>query len=416
MVAQNKRQLLQEFMDKYVACIYISDINKAQPILDEYKKILDCFIDDCLEETILYHFEMLAKMKISLGIPYISVSNEIFGLKSLFIKKNLSSIDLAKLLDVFYKINNLVAKLYLDDYVKKLRQTNLMRINSLSEVMDLSIIRFYKYHLLWLNDLIARIADSSKQDFPELDPALCDFGKWLKKDAKLLLQNNSKYKTIVKMHNALHIFASKINKIILQDEYHILISYLEKCELLSLRIGTELVLADNIEINKKVTKDALTGALNRHALKPIFETQYELAYATDGSFVLALMDIDDFKNVNDTYGHIAGDKLLGKFVEIVKKDIRNSDVIVRYGGEEFVVFLPSISISKALEVLHKIKEHFSKTSMKMDTHTISATVSIGVVEVKPQMQFVSSFTDEYLMIVDKKMYQAKQSGKNKVVF
>ena len=407
--------LLQEFLDRYVACVHISDIEKSAPVLQKYEHIIHCFEKECDEERILENFEELAKMKISLGIPYIALSNEIAGMKNMFIKKGISHIDLARLLDLFYKIDNVVAKLYLEDYLKKLKHMNNMRLASLAEILDLDIIRFYKAHLLWLNDLIERIEKKETANFPELDHTLCEFGTWLHTEGKIFIQNNSKYKAIETMHKNLHLFARKIQRVLPQEEYYILISYLEKCELLSLNIGTELVLVDNIEINKKVTKDALTGALNRHALKPIFETQYELAFATGNGFVMALMDLDDFKHINDEYGHLCGDEMLREFVKCVKRNIRNSDVIVRYGGEEFVLFLPSIPIEKALEVLNRIKDEFASLKIEAGGKFVSTTVSMGVVPVEPKMPFVGSLGDEYLMIADKKLYEAKAEGKNRIV-
>ncbi len=407
--------LLQEFLDKYVACIYISEIEKSGPVLEKYENIIKCFENKCDEEHLLKNFEALAKMKISLNIPYIAFSNEIAGMKNMFIKKGISGIDLAKLLDLFYKINNVVAKLYLEDYLKKLKHTNNMRLASLSEILDMDIIRFYKAHLVWLNALVDKINESEPNDFPELDSSLCEFGKWLNGKGKMFIQNNSKYEIIETMHKNLHLFAKKIQRVMSEKEYYILISYLEKCELLSLNIGTELMLIDNIEINKKVTKDALTGALNRHALKPLFETEYELAFATGNSFVIALMDLDDFKHINDDYGHLAGDEMLRQFVACVKRNIRNSDVVVRFGGEEFVVFLPSIPIEKALEVLNKIKDEFASVKIEVNGKSVSATVSMGVVPVEPKMAFVGSLGDEYFMIADKKLYEAKAKGKNQIV-
>lgn len=411
----SQESLLHEFLDKYVACIYVSDVEKSAPVLEKYENIISCFEHDCDEERILKNFEALAKIKISLNIPYVALSNEIAGMKNMFIKKGISSVDLEKLLDIFYKINNRVAKLYLDDYIQKLKHTNNVRITSLSEVLDFDIIQYYKAHLAWLDELVRKIELKDTDSFPELNPKLCEFGRWLHTKGKSIIQNNSKYTELETMHRNLHLFAGKIQRVLSQEEYFILISYLEKCELLSLRIGTELVLVDNIEINKKVTKDALTGALNRHALKPIFETQYDYAQATDGSFVMALMDLDNFKHINDEYGHIAGDEMLRQFVACVKRNIRNSDVIVRYGGEEFVLFLPSTPIEKAIDVLQRIREAFAQLQVEVDDKVVSTTVSIGVVPVEPKMPFVSALIDEYIMIADKKLYKAKESGKNRVV-
>ena len=407
--------LLEEFLDKYVAHAYLVHINQSDEIFQKYKMIVKCFEEGCDEDTLLEYFQQLAHLKMSLDIPYAALSNEIAGLKNMLLSKENSVEEIAYLVKIFQKISNSVAEIYLQDYLDRLLHTNNMRISSFSEILELDIIHFYKEHLLWLNKLAEAIQKRDVENFPELDPNHCNFGEWLHDVGKTFIQNNSKHQRIETIHKNLHIFAQKIKTILKHKEYFILISYLEKCELLSLSLGTELILIDNIEINKKVTKDALTGALNRHAFRPVFETHYELSYATGNSFVLAMMDLDNFKHINDVYGHVAGDEILRAFVRCVKENIRNSDVIVRYGGEEFVLFLPSISAQKAVEVLENIREKFASTDIKIGENSFNATVSIGATVVEPKMPFVNSLVDEYVMVADKKLYEAKTGGKNKVV-
>jgi len=277
-----------------------------------------------------------------------------------------------------------------------------------------NIIVHYESHLIWLTDLAQHIKNVDSSDFPELNHTKCSFGSWLHSDAKQIISNNSKYKNIVTIHKNLHLFASKIFKILNTGEYHVLITYLEKCELISLSIGTELALLDQILINKKITKDTLTGALNRHGLRNVFESQYELSLATTNPFIFAMCDLDFFKNINDTYGHVAGDKLLKLFVDTVKENIRNSDVIIRYGGEEFIIMLPTIHKPKGLEILEKIRNDFANTILDFNGERISATVSIGMIVIEPDYLFKQNFLDDYLMIVDKKLYEAKDNGRNRV--
>ncbi len=352
---RQKERLLEDFIERYVTCLHLQETHVMQQILQKYEEIINCFSETaCEEEDLLKAFESLAKTKIQSGIPYIAMSNEIFGLKNLLLQNGIESSELRRLLELFYKINNRVARIYLDDYLKRLKHINNIRITSLNDLPALNIVHYFKEHLVWLNELVAYIDAPEENRLPELDESSCIFGRWLDKDAKELLANNSKLETLSTLHKTLHLFAKKIGQILPNKEYHLVISYLEKCELISLNIGTELVLVDNAQINQKVTKDALTGALNRHALKAIFETQYELAMATQSSFILAMCDLDHFKRINDTYGHVAGDEVLKLFVRVVKKNIRNSDVIIRYGGEEFVIMMPAIPLEKAVSIFEKI--------------------------------------------------------------
>ena len=159
-----------------------------------------------------------------------------------------------------------------------------------------------------------------------------------------------------------------------------------------------------------------TGALNRNGFKDIFVNQYELSLATSNPFVLAMCDLDFFKQINDTHGHVGGDQMLKLFVDTVKKNIRNSDVIIRYGGEEFVIVLPSIDKVKGLEVLEKVRSSFKEARLDFDGGTISATVSIGMIEIRPELAFKKAFLDECVMIADKRLYMAKESGRDRVEY
>jgi diguanylate cyclase (GGDEF)-like protein len=408
-------KLFNEFTDRYTACINSYDDEKFDTVMAYYKNIFEILGKPFHLGSLIDSFEALAKYKMSISIPYVIITNEIYGLKNLLISKmtdeNASIIDLFKLFGI---INNHVAKIYLHDYIERLVSLNHIRINSLSDLVEKNIISHYESHLIWLTGLAEHIRDENKDDFVELNHELCEFGIWLKGDAKKVIFNNSKYKSIDNLHKSLHLFAKKIFTQVATFEYHILITYLEKCELISLSLGTELALVDNILMNKRITKDTLTGALNRHALKNVFESQYELSLATNSSFVLAMCDLDFFKDVNDTHGHIAGDKLLKSFVETVKRNIRSSDVIVRYGGEEFVIMLPSINKKKGLEVLENIRLDFQKNFLHFNSQKVNTTVSIGMMEIHPDKEYKKSFVDEYIMIADQKLYMAKASGRNRI--
>jgi len=414
---KNKELLLQDFIEMYTACVDISDDERVEHIKSYYKEVFEALHTNFDSESILEVFKKIAHYKISLNIPYAIMSNEIYGLKNLLISRMVEdegTQDIVTLLKLFKEVNDAVAHIYLLEYIKTLISLNNIRRNSLADLVEKNLIQHYESHLIWLTDLAKHIENQSRTDFPELNPSMCKFGKWIESDAKQIIHNNSKYKSIAQIHKNLHLFATKIYKLLEKDEFHILITYLEKCELISLSIGTELALLDQIIINKKVTKDTLTGALNRNGLANVFESQYELSLATSNPFILAMCDLDYFKNINDTYGHVAGDALLKLFVDVVKKNIRNSDVIIRYGGEEFIIMLPAIKRDKGREVLEKIRKDFEKTTLHFQDDTIQATVSMGMMEIKPEYGYKASFLNEYVMIVDQKLYMAKDGGRNKV--
>ena len=414
-VLNNSDQLLDEYTDKYLTCIDSYNNEKFDTITAYYKRIIDILSQPFELETLIESFEALTNYKMSSATPYVIMTNEIYGLKNILISRMATeNTNIVELFSLFVIINNHVAKIYLHNYIEKLVSINSVRISSLADLVEKNIISHYESHLVWLTNLAERVRHEQREDFVELDHELCEFGTWLQGEAKQVILNNSKYKSIDTLHQSLHMFAQKIFTQIGTNEHHILITYLEKCELISLSLGTELALVDNILMNKRVRKDALTGALNRHALKSVFESQYELSLATNGSFVLAMCDLDYFKMVNDTHGHVAGDKLLSLFVDTVKKNIRSSDVIVRYGGEEFVIMLPAINKDKGMEVLEKVRLDFEKSSITFNSLKVNTTVSMGMMEITPDSEYKKHSLDEHLMIADQELYIAKKSGRNRV--
>lgn len=410
--------ILQDFIDSHTTCTSYMNDNKASTLEMHYKNIFTTFSDSFATEEIVEIFQNLANFRIANDVPYVIISNEMYGLKN-FLIHNLKEIHSNEytlcMLKLFREIGDRVAHIYLIEYIKKLTSLNSIRRNSLSDLIGMDILKHYESHLAWLTALATNIQLETQENFPELDAQTCEFGEWMNSEAKTIIQNNSKYKAIERLHSNLHIFAQKIFNILTKNEHQVLIVYLEKCELISLSIGTELALIDNICINREVIKDSTTGALSRQGLRSVFQNQYEIALATGNPFVLAMCDLDFFKRVNDSYGHVAGDKMLEFFVKVVKENIRNSDVIVRYGGEEFIIMLPTLQVNKGYEVLEKVRKAFEIGVLEFKEQKLQATVSIGMIEIMPESSFVPTCIDEYIMRVDQKLYLAKESGRNMVV-
>ena len=418
-IVSDNEDTVDEFIDTYTACIKLDGDEKIAVVVSFYREIFTLLEGEFEEEELLQVFARLAEYKISLEIPYTIMSNEVYGLENTLISKmpqNIANKDVLQLVKLFKRVNNQIAHIYLLKYIEKLTSLNNVRRSSLHELVGKNLMNHYESHLIWLSDLAYHIKNREKESFPEVDDRMCDFGKWLHGEAKLTIKNNSKHKAIDNLHKNLHLFAKKIYRVLGLGEYHILITYLEKCELISLSIGTELALLDHMMINQKIAKDTLTGALNRYSLHTLFENEYELALATGSSFVLAMCDLDYFKNVNDRYGHVAGDYVLKSFVEVVQNTLRSSDVIIRYGGEEFIIMLPAINQENGLKVLEKIRKKFAQTVVTFQNQTIHATVSIGMTEIHPTQLYKKYFLDEYIMMVDQKLYNAKANGRNRVEY
>jgi len=363
----------------------------------------------------------LTNLYIKMEIPYIALLNELNHIQNIIMTLLINYNKKDEIISIYklYSISqNIVAKEYLTMYTKNLISVCNNRLSSIHDMVENFVVEHYAEHLRWLISLTNCINGTETTSFPQTDKTLCPFGKWLAFDAKNIIKNNSKLKELERVHSQLHYISSQIRQILITNEddydYDLLLTYLEKAELLSLCIGTELALIDNTIVNQKATKDTLTGALGRQVLEQIFQNQYEISLTTSSKFVLAMFDLDYFKNINDTYGHIAGDKMLQGFVTVIKKQIRNSDIIIRYGGEEFILILPAINKNDAFTVLEKIRSTFENYILEYENNNIQTTVSIGMIEIEANDSYNKNLLEMYVNYADSKLYEAKQSGRNNI--
>ncbi|MEA4910227.1 MAG: diguanylate cyclase [Anaerolineaceae bacterium] len=162
------------------------------------------------------------------------------------------------------------------------------------------------------------------------------------------------------------------------------------------------------KLEKLAVNDELTGLYNRRKFSELFEREISIAERCNEPLSLLMIDLDRFKPVNDDYGHPIGDQLLKEIAGFMKQEIRDIDVISRWGGEEFVVLLHKTDMEQAYEVAERIRKAIQVTHFVADKGGISKTVSIGISDAR------SSDYDMERMIslADKAMYLAKQAGRN----
>lgn len=164
------------------------------------------------------------------------------------------------------------------------------------------------------------------------------------------------------------------------------------------------------DLSDKVRIDQLTGVLNRRGLEEAFVKEVSRAQRGESQLSVALLDIDNFKKLNDTLGHDAGDKALQHLANIVKETIRPTDVVARFGGEEFVILLPNTPLNEGVEAVVRLQRELTKKFFLHNNERLLVTFSAGVALFK-QDEDQSSV----LQRADKAMYLAKKSGKNRVM-
>jgi diguanylate cyclase (GGDEF)-like protein len=162
--------------------------------------------------------------------------------------------------------------------------------------------------------------------------------------------------------------------------------------------------------DESVLLDELTGLYNRKLLADIFERNMSELKRNGHPFSLAILDIDHFKKINDQFGHLVGDHVLSSFAHFLKESTRHSDIIFRYGGEEFIILFPHTNLSQACEIAARILETFSKKKFDVNQETFSISFSAGVHSILTQQETLETV----LEIADQALYKAKESGRARV--
>jgi diguanylate cyclase len=164
------------------------------------------------------------------------------------------------------------------------------------------------------------------------------------------------------------------------------------------------------QMSELAREDQLTGSLNRRGLDDVFERELARADRRGTPLCVALLDLDNFKRLNDTYGHLAGDAALKHLVGVVKDSLRSMDVIARLGGEEFVILLPETTVEAAAQTMTRLQRELTRHFFLHENEKLLITFSAGVALRQPG-------EDQTALIhrADRAMYKAKHSGKNRVV-
>jgi diguanylate cyclase (GGDEF)-like protein len=162
---------------------------------------------------------------------------------------------------------------------------------------------------------------------------------------------------------------------------------------------------------KHATTDALTGLGNRHAMEEVFPREVRRCVQNEQPVALIMIDVDHFKMFNDKFGHVAGDRALSAVADILRKQFRPRDLLVRYGGDEFAVLLPGISGAEAVKIAERVRTSVSGGTEDSDDSLIQipVRVSMGVAEFKAGDNF-----DTLLRQADAALYRAKHAGRDKV--
>jgi len=176
------------------------------------------------------------------------------------------------------------------------------------------------------------------------------------------------------------------------------------------------MLASDVHYGKMMFKalsetDEMTNLLNKRSFIPMFNKAAEVAMKYNQPLSVMMIDADNLKEVNDKHGHKAGDRLIVTIATTIEECLRTSDIICRYGGDEFVALLPQLPASRAIETAERLRNAVENTSFDADGKLIKSTVSIGIATYPDEVGNVF----ELLEKADEALYECKRSGRNSVI-
>lgn len=164
------------------------------------------------------------------------------------------------------------------------------------------------------------------------------------------------------------------------------------------------------ELERLAHIDSLTGLYNRHRMQKLLEVQTAMFSRNRAIFTLVFVDIDNFKKLNDTYGHFYGDHVLSEAASFMKQNLRVGDVIARWGGEEFLIMLPDTNINGARIMAEKIRKAIADKPFHLADEKVSVTMTFGLAQ-----HALENSIEDSLKQADKALYGGKEAGRNRVM-
>lgn len=266
-------------------------------------------------------------------------------------------------------------------------------------------------HRKWIQLLMRSLVCGSEH--PPADKSAdahtkCAFGQWYYGEQPEMLANNELFCDIELLHKRMHQRAAAL--LALKDNQHDIAcddfdAFVQKVDEFSRTIE---LLRNELSV-KVYSIDPLTGALNRAAMESELFNIHELVSRNRDPASILMIDIDNFKQLNDTYGHPFGDRVLCGIVKFLQRHLRPFDKLFRYGGEEFLISLNSTDIISAGIIAERIRQGVSEVPFHIDGELIKVTISIGVAGIEGDIP-----VEKIINNADCALYNAKKAGRNRV--
>lgn len=354
------------------------------------------------------------------NVPFPIVAHELAHLRDRLIRLAVEDDNMAAIgaiIAFFDELKDMLARIYLGSFLGALGHRNSVRLRHIAALAEKNLLIHFEKHLDWLKQLTQAVSVRDGAAMPEAHHERCEFGKWLHGEGAKLVRDKSHHAHLVEVHAAMHRVVYEIADMMGQNRDSLpLYALMRKAENYSLDIGNEVAMLNSMVIMTNYNKDPMTGGLTRRSLERVMINQLEISKATETPFCLLMCDVDHFKQINDNHGHTAGDRAIVRFAETLRSNLRQADLLFRFGGDEFLIMLPSTGYAQGLDVAEKLRAAVSGLRMETERDGFDMCASFGLLEVcGSKTAFIDSeLVNNLIKECDQRLYLAKHRGRNQV--
>lgn len=408
--------LFGEFYEAMINSEDFSSFFSSQAQIDSLIERQKAFLLETIllpDEEIMRRYVALGEMHHDIKVPYIDFMAASGLLEQGLVYRAMQSEDRSELLKVAFHFFKMIRAFTAKGYLNRLLEADITDIDHyLSHVQRASEIdtMIATERVIWLKNIIFAIKVGNRAAAPSLHMSLeiMDNIKAATKDDPMLSRFTAD------MTSRMELNARNVFYFLEKGSYEeVLPLYRELMSIykLTLMLTNVVTIASSNQLMSALSKDQLTGMLTRHSFVSILSR--ELSIATAGRYPLAfiMIDIDHFKKVNDTYGHVAGDQVLSGVAKCAGAAIRATDYAFRMGGEEFLLVLKGATLNIASAQAEVIRKQIESMSFDFDgkLHQVTASFGVAAFEVPFNMTY-----EQMLDAADKKLYGSKLDGRNRV--
>lgn len=419
-VRQDMGRYFRQARNQYVGPWHIEELeqHRTSPGFEQEELV------DCLQQLLADHdspacHELMTRM-CGQNVPFMIVAHELSHLRDLLIRLAAgdSNMDAVGAIMTFFDVlEDTLAKIYLAGFLGTLGHRNNVRLRHISALAEKNLLIHFEKHLDWLKQLTVAVSGRDRSAMPEAHHERCEFGKWLHGEGAKLMRDRSHYMHLVETHAAMHHVVDEIAGMVgLASDSLPLYALMKKAENYSLDLGNEISMLNSMVIMISYNKDPMTGALTRRSLERVMINQLEISRATETPFCLLMCDVDHFKQINDRHGHTVGDGAIVHFANALRNSLRQSDLMFRFGGDEFLLMLPSTGYQQGWEVAEKLRSAVAEHSLATGAGQLTLQASFGLLEVSGnKTSYIDSeLVNNLIAECDQRLYLAKHRGRNQI--